>query len=97
MYPFSCLREDYCNVCISQAAAAKDVHASEDTLVNAFERIEIFFRRLESYTEVPPTAEMMNITMKIMVEVLCILAIATKEIKQGRMSEQFLINMSWFD
>ncbi len=70
---------------------------SEDTLVNAFERIEIFFRRLESYTEVPPTAEMMNITMNIMVEVLCILAIATKEIKQGRMSEQFLINMSWFD
>jgi len=97
VYPFSCVCDDHCNVCISQAAAAKDVHASEDTLINAFERIEIFFRRLESYTEVPPTAEMMNITMKIMVEVLSILAIATKEIKQGRMSEQFPMNMSWFD
>jgi hypothetical protein len=33
------------------------------------------------------TADMMDITVKIMVEVLCILGIATKEIKQGRTSE----------
>ena len=39
---------------------------------------------------VPPTTEMMEIFMRIIVEVLCILAIATKEIKQGRMSESFL-------
>jgi len=63
---------------------------SEDTLVNAFERIEIFFRRLDIYTMVTPTTEMMEIFMRIIVEVLCILAIATKEIKQGRMSESFL-------
>jgi len=51
------------------------------------ERIENFTRRLEIYTEVPPTTEMMDIIMKVMVEVLCILAIATKEIKQTRASE----------
>ena len=33
------------------------------------------------------TADMMDITIKIMVEVLSILGIATKEIKQGRTSE----------
>ena len=33
------------------------------------------------------TVDMMDITVKIMVEVLCILGIATKEIKQGRTSE----------
>ncbi len=79
---------DHCNSYKSQAA--KDVRASQDTLIDIFERIENFFRRLETYTEVPLTPEMMDIIMKIMVEVLCILAIATKEIKQNRTSERFI-------
>jgi hypothetical protein len=54
------------------------------------ERIENFIRRLEIYAKVPPSAGMMDIIMKVMVEVLCIIAIATKEIKQGRASERFL-------
>ncbi|KAI0290289.1 hypothetical protein BC826DRAFT_1176909 [Russula brevipes] len=65
-------------------SAARDVRASQDTLVDIFGRIEGYFRRLEIYTTVSPTAEMMDIIVKIMVEVLCILGIATKEIKQGR-------------
>ncbi|KAH8986694.1 hypothetical protein EDB92DRAFT_1818181 [Lactarius akahatsu] len=64
--------------------AAKDVRESQDALVDVFERVENFFKRLETYTEVPPTAAMTDIIMKIMVEVLGILAISTKEIKQGR-------------
>jgi hypothetical protein len=64
-----------------------DVREGQDTLVDIFERIENFFRRLETYTEVPMTVDMMDITVKIIVEVLCILGIATKEIKQGRTSE----------
>ena len=36
-----------------------------------------------------PTPEMMHIIIQIMVEVLSILGIATKEIKQGRTSAQF--------
>jgi len=67
--------------------AAKDVRASQDTLADIFERIENFFRRVENYTEIPPTLEMTDIIGKILVEVLSILAIATKEIKQGRTSE----------
>jgi hypothetical protein len=47
----------------------------------------MFFRRLEVYTEVEPTPEMMDMMVQIMVEVLSILGIATKEMKQGRMSE----------
>ena len=49
----------------------------------------MFFRRLEVYTEVPLTTEMMDIIIQIMVEVLSILGIATKEIKRGRISESF--------
>jgi len=69
---------------------AKDVREDQDTLVDIFERIENFFRHLETYTKVPWTADMMDIMVKIMVEVLCILGIVTKEIKQGKMSEWFL-------
>ena len=67
--------------------AAKDVTASQDALIDIFERIENFFKRLETYTTVRPSAGMTDIIVKIMVEVLNILGFATKEIKQGRTSE----------
>ncbi|KAH9029588.1 hypothetical protein EDB85DRAFT_2290792 [Lactarius pseudohatsudake] len=63
--------------------AAKDVASSKDTLAELFERIGFFFNRLESYTEVTPTAAMTNIITKIMVEVLMIFGIATKELRRG--------------
>ena len=66
--------------------AAKDVEASQDALIDLFERIENFFKRLESYTSVPPTDAMTDIIVKIMIEVLNIFAIATKEMRQGRAS-----------
>ena len=77
-----------CNAYVSQAA--KDARANQDTLIDIFERIEMFFRRLEIYTEVQLTMEMKDIVIQIMVEVFTILGIATKEIKQGRMSEYSL-------
>jgi hypothetical protein len=71
----------------SRYQAAKDVRASQDTLIDIFERMENFFRRLEVYTEVTPTTEMMDMIIKIMVEVVTILGVATKTMKQGRTSE----------
>ena len=65
----------------------KEVRSSQDTLVDVFEHIEMFFRRLEVYAEVPAMTEMMDMITQIMAEVLCILGIATKEIKESRMSE----------
>ena len=52
-------------------------------LIDVFVRIESFFKRLESYMEVRPTDTMTDVIVKIMIEVLSILTIATKEIKQG--------------
>jgi hypothetical protein len=66
--------------------AAKDVDSSQEALADLFERIENFFKRLEAYAEVPPTDTMTDIIVKIMVEVLNIFAIATKEMNQGRAS-----------
>ena len=91
VYPSS-FRASHRNAFVSQAA--KDARASQDTLIDIFERIEMFFRRLEIYTEVPSTTEMMDIITQIMVEVLSILGIATNEIKQGRMSKYCLTNMT---
>jgi len=67
--------------------AAKDVNTSQDTLLDLFSRIEYFFRRLEIYTNVPPTAAMTDIGVDIMVEVLAIIGMMTKEVKRGRTSE----------
>lgn len=39
------------------------------------------------YTDMPLTDPMMDILVRIMVEVLSILALATKQIKQGRFSK----------
>ena len=67
-----------------------DVRTSQDALIEIFECMENFFQRLEIYTEVSPTPEMIEILVKIMVEVLSILGIATKEVRQGRTSESCL-------
>jgi hypothetical protein len=64
-----------------------DVRAGQETLIEIFERMENLFQRLEIYTNVSPTPEMIDIIVKIMVEVLSILAIATKEMRQSRTSE----------
>ncbi len=49
--------------------------------------MEHFFRRLEIYTTITPTAAMIDMIVEIMVEVLTILGIATNEVKRGRFSE----------
>ena len=85
----------HCNAYIPQVA--KDARASQDNLIDIFERIEMFFRRLEVYTELPSTTEMMDIIVHILAEVLSILGIATKEIRQGRMSEYLLYKYGNFD
>ena len=56
-------------------------------LIDIFVRIESIFKRLDSYTEVRPTIAMTDVIVKVMIEVLSILAIATKKIKEGRSSE----------
>lgn len=56
-------------------------------LIGLLERIENFFKRLESYTELPPSRVMTDTMLKITVEVLSILAIATTEIKESPRSE----------
>ncbi|KAF8487221.1 hypothetical protein DFH94DRAFT_841586 [Russula ochroleuca] len=64
-------------------STASDTRAIQDTLVDVFERVGNVFQRLETHIEVPLTTEMVDIVLRIMVEVLSFLAIATKEIRHG--------------
>jgi hypothetical protein len=75
----------HCDALISQAAEA--VLDGQGALVELFERIGNVLSRLEIYTDVSPTVEMTEITVKLMVEVLSILAIATREIERAKASE----------
>ncbi|KAH9018545.1 hypothetical protein EDB84DRAFT_1679286 [Lactarius hengduanensis] len=65
-------------------AAASDVSSSYDALVDLFECLGNFLKRLRIYTDLPLTHSMTDIGVKIMVELLSVLALATKQIKQGR-------------
>ena len=63
------------------------MRASHDALVELFEHIESFFKRLGVYTQVSLTVGMAEVFVKIVAEVLTILSIATKEVKRKRASE----------
>ena len=63
------------------------VSGGKDALFDLFDRIENFFQRLEAYIELPQTAGMTDIIVKVMINVLLILALATKGLRQPKISE----------
>ncbi len=67
--------------------AASGVTSSYDALLELFESLGNFLKRLEIYTTIPPTPIMTEIIVKIMVELLSVLALASKQVKQGRFSK----------
>ena len=81
------LRWTFVRAIVIPFQAAMDIRANKDNLIDIFERMESFFLRLEIYTRVSPPPAMIDIIVKIMVEVLSILGMATKEMKQGRTSK----------
>ena len=66
--------------------AVKDTTASYDTLVDLLESMEGFLSRLDIYAKIPTTPIMAEIIVKIMIELLSTLAVATKQVEQGRPS-----------
>ncbi|KAF8266134.1 hypothetical protein EI94DRAFT_231040 [Lactarius quietus] len=64
--------------------AAIGVSSSYDALVDLFECLGNFLKRVRIYCDLPLTPSMTEISVKIMVELLSVLALATKEVKQGR-------------
>ena len=63
-------------------------------LIDLFGRMESFFMRLEKYIHFRPTTAMVDIIIKIMVEVISILGIVTKEIRQGKTSMPVIFDIT---
>jgi hypothetical protein len=70
--------------------AAKDIGASHDALANLLERIEQFVNRLEIYTKVTLERAMVELIVKMMVQLLHVLGLVTKEIRRKSLSKYVL-------
>ena len=84
----SFLSDDHVPLISGLYQAAEGVSASYDALLELFECIGSFLKRLEIYTKISLSALMTEIIAKIMVELLSILGQAKKQIKHGRLSKQ---------
>ena len=73
----------------------KGVKDSYDALVELLESIEHFLYRLDIYTKVTSTVPMTEILVKILVELLSTLALATKEIRQEKPSDSIVTVVSY--
>ncbi len=67
----------------------KDDIVSYEALVNVFERIHFFLRRLDYCTLDSFTPEVTELLTKVMAQILSILALSTKAIKEKRISWSF--------
>lgn len=73
--------------------AAKNVISSFDALVDLLEFIEQSLCRLDIYMRIPSSPAMNEIVVKIMIELLSTLALATRELNQGRSSESIVARL----
>lgn len=73
--------------------AARGTDFSCDALVDFLESIERFLRRLNIYSQIPHASTLDEMVVKIMIELLSTLALATEKIKQGRSSGSVLIDV----
>jgi len=80
-----------CDIRVHQVA--NGVIASYGAVADLFESIEHFLKRLDIYTKIPSTSAMDEILVKIMVELISTLALATAELRKGRPSESFLADV----
>ncbi|KAH8983401.1 hypothetical protein EDB86DRAFT_250973 [Lactarius hatsudake] len=69
--------------------ATGHVGASNDALCGFFESMEYLLRPLDICTETPPTTATITILMKILVELLSILAIGVQQLEQGLLLVQY--------
>ncbi len=88
----SFLRAHPSNIQVSQAF--NGVGSDLDAVVELLESVEHFLKRLDIYTKVPPTQAMTEMVVKILMELLSTLALATKQIRQGRLSESVFTDVS---
>ncbi|KAH9971083.1 hypothetical protein BGW80DRAFT_1253517 [Lactifluus volemus] len=68
-------------------AAVKDVNAGYDLLFELFDSLGNVVQRLDIYTQASPTTAVRKVVVKIIIEMLSTLALATEQIKQSRLKK----------
>jgi hypothetical protein len=68
---------------VTSKQAAKGIISSWDALLELLKSIAHFLNRLDIYTCIPHMPAMDEIVVRILVELLSTLALATRELKQG--------------
>jgi hypothetical protein len=68
--------------------AAKNISTSYDALVDLFDCIGNFLKRLEIHRSFTPGIT--EIAVKVLAELLSVLGLATKQIKMGRFSKYYI-------
>jgi hypothetical protein len=81
----------HCDIQLNQTT--KGVMSNSESLIELFESIEQFVNRLDIYIRIPLTPAMVEILVRIMVDILSTLALVTKDVKQGRPSKLLLAYM----
>jgi len=71
---------------------AKDIETDDDALADLLESIERFIGHINVYTQVPHTRNVDEMVVRIVLELLSTLALATKRLTQGRLSESVLFD-----
>lgn len=73
--------------------SAKGVISNSDAIADLLELIEHFLNRLDIYTEIHTTPAMNELVVKILADIITILALVTGKLKQRRSSESLLANV----
>ena len=58
--------------------------------------MEHLLNRLDIYIKIPPTDNITEVIIKILVDLLSILALTTKQVQQGKLSESVLGEISYY-
>ena len=70
--------------------AVKGVLDDYNTVADLLESVEHLLNHLDIYTKIPHTVIMIEMIIKILVELLSILTLATRELLKGKLSESVL-------
>lgn len=69
------------------------MESSDDVLVDVLDAVDRFFRHLDMYTQIPHSPALDEMVVKIVLELLSVLELATKRLTQGRLSEPILVDL----
>jgi hypothetical protein len=73
---------------------ADDFGAMRDAILDLFDCIESCLQRLRIYTEIPSHLAVIHRAMKILFQLILVLALATRQAKQGQLREFILADFT---